>query len=395
MKPPIDLTEYNLAEFAPSEDVSMAFQALWQRHKEKFDVLQVPSFMTGQKWQVRPRGWVGHIPITPDLYVALHSKVPIPNLFHMMEYAYNVGTFDPGLAQCKSLEEAYERLALVLAQRVLDRSRRGLYREYVPFEEQAPYVRGRLDVRKLAQAPWTTRPQCSFHEHTADIGDNQILNWTLHAILRHRICTSRTLPKVREAYRRLQNATSIEPVSAEECVGRLYHRLNEDYRSLHALCRFFLEQSGPMQEWGSQTMLPFLVDMARLFEVFVAEWLKLNARELRVRSHHKVTFDKEGTLHFDADLSVMDTHTNSVACVLDTKYKDTLSIASDDLQQVVAYATAMNCNRAILIYPTAVAHPFNGIVGNIRVSTLTFALDGDLENAGHAFLNSMTEFLAA
>ncbi|MCX7038200.1 MAG: hypothetical protein NT005_03560 [Spirochaetes bacterium] len=40
------------------------------------------------------------------------------------------------------------------------------------------------------------------------------------------------------------------------------------------MCRFFLESSGPTHEPGGNLMLPFLVDMARLFELFVAEWLQ-------------------------------------------------------------------------------------------------------------------------
>jgi hypothetical protein len=35
-----------------------------------------------------------------------------------------------------------------------------------------------------------------------------------------------------------------------------------------------LENSGPAHERGSQSMLPFLVNMTRLYELFVSEWLK-------------------------------------------------------------------------------------------------------------------------
>jgi len=35
---------------------------------------------------------------------------------------------------------------------------------------------------------------------------------------------------------------------------------------LHALCRFFLENSGPAHSSGGHTCFPFLVDMAQLFE---------------------------------------------------------------------------------------------------------------------------------
>ena len=54
------------------------------------------------------------------------------------------------------------------------------------------------------------------------------------------------------------------PVGADRCVGRTYNRLNADYEPMHALCRFFLENSGPAHARGDRSMLPFLVNMPRL-----------------------------------------------------------------------------------------------------------------------------------
>ena len=55
------------------------------------------------------------------------------------------------------------------------------------------------------------------------------------------ICTERTLPRVRMAYHALRGSVTVR---------------------------------GPTHEPGGKLMLPFLVDMARLFELFVAEWLQ-------------------------------------------------------------------------------------------------------------------------
>jgi 5-methylcytosine-specific restriction enzyme subunit McrC len=68
----------------------------------------------------------------------------------------------------------------------------------------------------------------------------------------------------------LQGAVQTYPVGPESCVGRTYNRLNADYEPMHALCRFFLENSGPTHERGDRSMFPFLVDMSRLYELFVA-----------------------------------------------------------------------------------------------------------------------------
>ena len=52
--------------------------------------------------------------------------MPVENIFRMLEYAYNVPFKQTDeLVECETLEDYFERLASVLAKRVLDRGRRG------------------------------------------------------------------------------------------------------------------------------------------------------------------------------------------------------------------------------------------------------------------------------
>ena len=73
--------------------------------------------------------------------------------------------------------------------------------------------------------------------------------------------------------------------------------------------------------------------------------------------------------------------------VLDTKYKAPDRPGNDDISQVVTYANIKDCQEAVLIYPT----PLNldVMIGKIRVRSLTFSLDGDLEQAGSRFLDDL------
>ena len=58
----------------------------------------------------------------------------------MLEWAYNLGSFDlfDGEIQSDSLDDIYQMLAKILAKRVLDRGRKGLYREYQGRGERLP-----------------------------------------------------------------------------------------------------------------------------------------------------------------------------------------------------------------------------------------------------------------
>jgi 5-methylcytosine-specific restriction enzyme subunit McrC len=386
----IPLTEYEPTRFASSEIPTEVGETLLRHYQNQLDV-EFPTPKTDGQWQLRSLGWVGHIPLTPAFHFALQPKVPLGNIFRMLEYAYRLEfKVLEGLVGCQSLAEFYERLANILARRVLDRGRRGFYRAYLGQTEQLPYVRGQLNVRQAIQAPAQIKLKCHYEEHTADIEENQILAWTLFRIARSGMCTERVLPTVRRAYRSLQGLVTLTPHPAKACLGRLYNRLNDDYQPLHALCRFFLEQSGPSHQVGERTMLPFLVNMARLYELFVAEWLKTHLPpDFNLKVQEKVNIGKTNALHFDIDLVLYEAKTGAVRCVLDTKYKAPNAPAHDDVSQVVTYAEARGCREAILIYPIPLSQPLDEMIGNIRVRSLTFSLDGDLEQAGQTLSRNL------
>jgi len=388
----IELTEYQPVEFESgqlSREVATSLRTLYS-NQVRVERLWYES----DSWRLTSQGWVGYIPLAPDVHLALQPKVSA-NLFGMLELAYQVGEFLPKeTVKVESLRELYERLSLVLAQRVLDRGRKGFYRSYVSLEDQLPYVRGRLDMRRAAQTPWDARLHCQYQEHTADVEDNQILAWTMYNVARSGLCTERSLPTVRQAFRQVGHLVSLEPKEARCCLGRFYHRLNSDYASMHALCRFFLENSGPVHRVGESAMVPFLIDMDQLFEKFVAEWLRRHQPSgIEVKAHEGFTWDKVNGFRSDIDLVLLDTATSRPLCVLDTKYKGGPAPASDDVHQVVFYAQGIGCHEAILIYPEALAFPSDTWIGDIHLRTLTFSMDGNLDRAGDAFLTRLRGIL--
>ena len=62
--------------------------------------------------------------------IVVKPKVPIASIFGMLEVAYKLKSFKivEGETAVQSLEELYQRVASILAQRVNDRCRKGLYR---------------------------------------------------------------------------------------------------------------------------------------------------------------------------------------------------------------------------------------------------------------------------
>lgn len=391
----VELTEYQSRTFSAGELTEDIGRALHASYSTQIAV-QPPSFLNNGCWQLTSQGWVGYIPLTDSFHLSLVPKVPVANLFRMLEYAYRLDfRILEGLVDSESIAELYERLALVLAKRVLDRIRKGLYRSYVPENDDLPYVRGRVDVMAHVRNLQRVALPCSFEEHTADLEENQILLWTLTRILESGMCSERSLAHIRQARRALLGFSALRPFSARTCVDRLYNRLNQDYEALHALCRFFLENTGPTHLLGDRRMLPILVDMDRLFELFVVEWLRKHApARYSVLGQENVQFRMRHVVSISIDITVEDLETGRTAFVLDTKYKAAGQPAAGDIEQVVAYAEAKSCTKAALIYPIDLPCPVSGKWGtNIGIRSLAFSLDGDIDEAGQRLLQDLWSWL--
>ena len=391
----IELEEYK-PTYLPVESLrSSVAETIHRAYGSKITV-DPPSFKNGDCWGLTSQGWVGYIPVDEGLGLRINPKVPLRNIVRMLEYAYGLEslTFFDQLANSASLQDFFSELANILARRVLDRGRRGFYKAYVELADALPFVRGRLSLQSLAKRPWSARVDCEFDEHLADVRENQLLAWTLATILRSGLARKEVIPTVRRAYHTVQSFTSVVPFKGDTSRGWLYNRLNDDYEPLHALCRFFLDHASPSHEHGPESTLPFLIDMARLFERFVAEWLESHLPDnLALEVQENVRTGSDGEVRFVIDLVVYDIKDMSAQWVLDTKYKAQDGPSSDDVAQVVTYAQLKASDRAALVYPVALAHPYVGHFRDVSVRSLTFSLADDLEEGGNRFLASLTGYL--
>lgn len=381
------LTEYQPVSLPASALSEETAALLWRRYRKQIEV-EPPSFRTGNRWQLTAQGWAGFIPLTRYLTLILQPKVALSDLFAMIEVAYHLESlhFLPGQIHVASLPAIYTSLARILAQHIQARSRRGLYRAYTLIQENTAYVRGRIRTPALGASLPAATIACSYQQLTTDVEENRILTWTLHAILQSGLCSGETLQLIHQVYRLLIGQCTLTPMTAKQSRDRHYTRLNQDYAPLHALCAFFLDQSGPAHTIGDQTMISFLVDMARLYEQFVAAWLKnrlAHSHHVAVQVHTPVS----SNLHFTIDLIIS---AGRQRWIVDTKYKTpTAGPDTADVAQVLAYAQVQNAQEAVLVYPAPIPQPLDVTVGGVRLRTLTFRLDEDLDQAGEVLVAAL------
>jgi len=384
-------TDHRVSEALLSDDTARAITDL----PGAPIALEPPSFLNDRNYVLRSNGCVGVIPIGNDLTLRISPKVPVLNVFRMLEYAYDLRSFLilEGTNRSASLKDLFETLALILARKVLDRVRKGLHRDYVEDTDSLVVPRGRILLAEsiVGRLRGRVRLDCVFDDHTPDLDDNRILAWTLHQIRRCNLERPDVKRAVRDAYRAMSAVVDIRPVVSKACIGRLYDRLNSDYRPMHGLCRFFLSHCGPAIGGGEHEFLPFRVDMPALFEAFVERWLRRSLPpSLHLDSQFQAIVDERNRYRFVVDLVISEASSGKALAVLDTKYKRDRKLASGDLEQIVAYAARMGTAHAFLIYPSPKTESEEfGWSTSLRVHTTTFDIGADLEIAGRRFLRGL------
>ena len=375
--------EWTTESLLPSAEVEALAATLWQRYSEQVEV-SYPSPITGGRYVFRPKGWVGLWSLGTSGLLSIRPKVPIKNVFNMWAWAGGLQWLK-GLVVSSVDEDISDCLYRMLVERIQGRLHRGLFRTYVPRSERTTRFAGRLEIPPMIQSPWRVDLPCRFQEQTADIKENKILAWTLFLLVQSRVGDVQTRRQGEKVLRALMQHAGLKPFCASDCVGFTYNRLNEDYSELHALCRFFLEFLSPGHEVGEHAMLAFQVDMAQLFERFVAAWLKAHLPgSMKLEMQWSIPYGSGDA--FRADMVIQDVDTGRCLAVLDTKYKQVDAPSPADVHQVRSYAEAMDCSQAVLIYPVTPGRPLDSVLGRIRTSTLAFSLDGDLELGGESLL---------
>ena len=308
---------------------------------------------SGDRYIVNPNQFVGVLSLPSGTRLELVPKVPVGTLFYMLAVAFDLPSpFKNEQMQFDELDELIDVVVSYFADVVEERIRLGLYRSYVENEDNLGAIRGRIAIAEDVRRNHVLRHRtyCRFTEFTWDIPENQIIRQVVHLLggWVHR-------PELRLRLRRIDRLLSeVSParLSARVLDQIAYHRLNEDYRPIHQLCRLFLEGASLSESEGIFTFRTFLLDMNRLFEVFVTQALRDRARPpITVHDQERLFLGYDKTLPMRADIFVR--FDGTAALIADCKYKrpEVAQFHEHDVYQLLAYCTAANLPRGLLIYP--------------------------------------------
>ncbi len=151
----ISLIEYQSQCFKQSEINEKIEEIIYQNY-DKYLKLEAPSYKNERLWKLTAKGYIGTIPVTPDLTIRVQPKTSIANVWKMIDTIGDLPglTLFDRLTASDQLEDICDHLAQILASQILDRVRHGLVNQYQPHHDQLIAPRGRIDwPRTLAKSP--------------------------------------------------------------------------------------------------------------------------------------------------------------------------------------------------------------------------------------------------
>lgn len=348
-------------------DLGIAPATLRTLQSLSISILPGKSIFDFSPTKIRARSFVGvidvdgtQIEILPKL-LAEHGENSqiLRNLMFMLSYTSALDIQDAGIAGLAndfgSFIEAYISIFANRLNRVLTRS--GVPKRYEERSENLDCLKGKISFARnsIVNAVNQSKVFCDYSEFTEDNPVSRAFKFVAVALERQ----TRNI----ESKRRLQRciglleSTSNAFVEPEQFERAASGRREHDFLALVQLTKMFLERLRPeFGKKGARRVFALLFDMNELFEEFIFEVLRRNAKRLRVevraqRKKRLVTAERDLLDGSDwVDRSLFDTYTdievrcpqNGSVMILDTKYKivgdgSHYGIGNSDAYQILAY----------------------------------------------------------
>lgn len=316
---------------------------------------------------------------------------------------------------------ALERFDLPLTEWVMAQFVRSLYQlvqqgirsDYVRVEDELLFLRGQLNTTAQMRQPLTRAHL--FHIRHDEFSPDQPANRLLRLAL-ERVRKTTVQPETWRLANELTHRLADIPASTnppQDWRGWGVGRLMARYQPIRPWCALVLGESMPLALSGETQGLSLLFPMEKLFESYVARWLRGRMTQgctlsTQARSQWLAAHDGQDIFQLKPDLLVHHMETQT-AWVLDTKWKriaaherdKNYGIASSDIYQMLAYGHTYLKGEGSLfvVYPAwsgfTKALPHFQLPGNLRLEAVPFDLGTDtlLSEAPLTFLRQQEPLL--
>lgn len=334
-------------------------------------LITITSSIDGVGYDLAAGSWVGVIQ-SRDFVMEIVPKVPIPELLFLLSYAAAKDLWRTDAFQFATASSILDGIAGVfgfITRRALEH---GVLHGHRTTDDSSLVVHGSLRFADQIRIRYGRMPpaEIRFDEYTEDIEENRLIRAAAYRWGRLRLHNPRTRQDLRSIAVSLQNVGHKDYDHGIPEVH--YTRLNERFRPAVELARLILGTLTIQSTRGHAEAVAFGADMNKVFEDFVVRALRV---ELQVTEAVLPQAARGKSLYLDAarrirlepDLSLW--HGERCLMVGDAKYKR-LSVSRflhADIYQMLAYLTATNLRKGLLIYAAGEAEPTHHVLPDGRL----------------------------
>lgn len=245
---------------------------------------------------------------------------------------------------------------------------KGICKEYVNIENQAKFIKGKIDIAKSIKL---IQPNiiCYFDEYSDDITLNQVIKTILIRIVNIAGIKDEHKKKARTLLLQFINVRliSLDSITLKNIT---FNRLNKDYEYAIDMAMLIYKNSIPTEEEGSYKFIEIMKDaeqISSIFEGFLRGFYKIHSNYNVHRRYYK--WDWESIDNSDLNLlprmeTDIELTSENTKIIIDAKYYrnaftskyEGKKLISNNIYQMKAYLN-QNLNkydilRGILIYPS-------------------------------------------
>ena len=216
------------------------------------------------------------------------NPIPIKNLFYMLCYAWNVLSIqDEILVGIDDYDDAYNILGRVFSFGIGKLIRSGFHRSYIQREEELSTLRGTINVQESINRLSAQRKMlvCNYDEYSTDDIFNQILNYTIAALIRNPNLDSSIKKDLKRQKVFFAGIAETAPTKTNR-KKLYYNRNNVTYKLLICIAIMLYDNTTISEEDGKETFKDFFREeqMQKVYELFLLNFYALNLD----RSKYKV-----------------------------------------------------------------------------------------------------------
>jgi 5-methylcytosine-specific restriction endonuclease McrBC regulatory subunit McrC len=336
-------------------------------------------FTTSGIWEVRVADAIGLVGVDSESW-PVDPKIPSEHLFYLLQRGHVLPSTSTKGAEMASGNSFWHLLYDWFLRSTETLLRADLAKGYTPETRELPYIRGTVDTLGLSRGLLRghTRVRCRYEEFSADIPINRIVKSALLFGLGSGTLQSEAARRTRRLLARFADVGMSSPGDLRTAIDRHTSR----YRDPLLLALHILRGRQRELSVGTTRAWCFLWRTPDAVEAGIREVLRAGLIEVTTVTKEPKYYTP---LRFTPDLRFGNEAIGDVKYTLDEG-----KWVRDDVYQLLAFAVAHQCSRALLVnFHTSTPQEASVQVAETHLKRLCWQLDRSPEQAGELLVEQV------